>query len=57
MLAPVTGKVAASGKGKKKKKNSQVSATSGVEETAQLVVAGSLFRIVEMSSDDDMVDA
>ena len=56
--APVTVRVAASKKGKEKKETGgQVSAVVGSEESTQLVVAGSSTdQIVEMSSDDEMVD-
>jgi hypothetical protein len=58
--APVTVKVAASrgkDKEKEKKKAAKVSAATGAEGNDQLVVAGSSSRIMELSSEDEMVDA
>ena len=55
--APITARVAASGKGKEKKKEAHtISAAAGTEGEEQLVVASSSTRIVELSTDDEMMD-
>lgn len=55
--APVTVKVTASkGKEKEKKKAAKVSVAAGTKGNDQLVIAGSTSYIIELSSDDEMVN-